>query len=345
MASGARRYQFALRRKVASEPAVDWHAKPPVGHRSGLAALPDEERRLERERSGQQLLRGRSFRTPCAKNQLTLCIHMPTPAEAKSLMPEAEALSSDMHGMEVLLLQQFVEKDYGDDLLLLTASEEPSGHLVGMIFWRYLRKAEDEHWAQVNIDWQAALGPKAGESLVSGRPLADAFTLIELLCTDETYRGHGVGKLLLGAALAYSSVKDGRTAAVLTLGHGDENRAARDLYEKVGFEEMPEEYFSTGSEAGSPASASGSLVEPRHVMVVWDIEHSLKSLTLGDLLGSKKGIVVPQLGEMGATKSEKAAQEHRHLDCSTSADLVQRLTGSHGGGPGACGAAAAAPVS
>merc|ERR1712187_577056 len=102
-------------------------------------------------------------------------------------------------------------------LLLLTATERDTGRLVGMIFWRYLRKTDNDYWQQVNIDWEVALGPSAQGALVSGQPFTDSWVLIELLCTDRKYRGHGVGKLLLVAALAYSAVKHQKTAAVLTV--------------------------------------------------------------------------------------------------------------------------------
>ena len=125
---------------------------------------------------------------------------------------DAELLPGLEHGGRVyaVLLEQFVEKDYGDDLLLLTATDERDATLVGLIFWRYLRGSDDNYWQHLRIDWEASFGPNADAELVSGKPIADAFTMIELLCTDRAYRGRGIGKLLMVAALAYSAVKDGK---------------------------------------------------------------------------------------------------------------------------------------
>ena len=44
-------------------------------------------------------------------------------------------------------------------------------------------------------------------------------------------------------ATAPTLCEDGKTAAVLTLGRGDENLAAAELYRRLGFQPMPEELF------------------------------------------------------------------------------------------------------
>eukprot|EP00928_Gymnodinium_smaydae_P079084 TRINITY_DN63100_c0_g1_i1.p1 TRINITY_DN63100_c0_g1~~TRINITY_DN63100_c0_g1_i1.p1 ORF type:complete len:220 (-),score=28.08 TRINITY_DN63100_c0_g1_i1:9-668(-) len=218
-----------------------------------------------------------------------------------------------MRDMEVLLLEQFIEKDYGDDLLLLTATDEASGRLVGLIFWRYMHGTDDQFWQHVKIDWAASIGPDASEALVSGKPISEAFTVIELLCTDRAYRGRGIGKLLLVAALAYSAVKDGKSAAVLTLGSGDDNVEARHLYEKLGFEQMPEDFFKAGH----------LMVQPKHILVLWDIKRSLKDLTIGDFDGQRKGTEVPQL----TYGSDDADGSLRRLNSHACAEVVEQLTG------------------
>eukprot|EP00434_Breviolum_minutum_P031515 symbB.v1.2.027868.t1/scaffold2894.1/size68075/5 len=212
-----------------------------------------------------------------------------------------------MGGMQELLLEQFIEKDHGDDLLLLTATE-PGGHVVGLIFWRYLHSAHDDFWHHVMVD------PSVTEDTLQIRPTLpppNAWVLIELLCTDDKFRGRGVGKLLLVAALAYSAVKDGKTAAVLILGRGDENLAAAELYRRLGFQRMPEELFC-GTEDGH------AMVDPRHVLVLWNIRQGLRSLTLQEVSGVAKGTVVPQL--------EDDNKELLRLDSGHCAEVVERLT-------------------
>mmetsp|Transcript_21881 Transcript_21881/g.62091 ORF Transcript_21881/g.62091 Transcript_21881/m.62091 type:complete len:311 (+) Transcript_21881:145-1077(+) len=292
---------------------VDWSAQPPRSHQATAKYLSREERHLEQQRGGQQLARSQSFTTSCSQDQLNLRVTLEKPETAKRLLSQAKGLSFSMHDMPSLLLEQFIEKDYGDDLLLLTATEITSGRLVGLVFWRYLRKIDDDLWEHVQLDWTAALGPRAG------RAFASSWSHIELLCTDEAYRGHGVGKLLLTAALAYSAVMDGKTASVLVLGGtgSDDNAAARELYTKMGFEEMPLELFSSSGE--------GSCVHPDHVLVIWNIKRSLRNLYLSDVDGTRKGTRVPQL-TAGPSDGE-AGDELTRLDSAVCSEIVGRLTG------------------
>ncbi|CAE7831137.1 unnamed protein product [Symbiodinium sp. CCMP2592] len=82
-----------------------------------------------------------SFHTYCAQDELQLVVALETPDQAARLRKQAAELDSGMGGMQEILLDQFVEKDYGDDLLLLTATEQPGGRLVGLIFWRFPKNA------------------------------------------------------------------------------------------------------------------------------------------------------------------------------------------------------------
>ena len=136
--------------------------------------------------------------------------------------------------------------------------------------------------------------------------------MIELLCTDRAYRGRGIGKLLMVAALAYSAVKDGKTAAVLTLGNGDDNAEAAGLYKKLGFEEMPHEMFSTDTSL---------MVQPQHVLVLWDIKRSLKTLKIRDFDGRRKGTRIPQLAPLRDDETETI----QRLNSSDCIELVDRL--------------------
>jgi len=206
-------------------------------------------------------------------------------------------------------------QDYGDDLLLLTAADERSGRLLGMIFWRYLHHMDDDVWKHVNVDWAAAGGAEGGGG-GGGKPppdFKDAWTYVELLCTDRAYRGHGIGKLLLTTALAYSTVKGGKTECVLVLGHGDQNESAKELYRRLGFEEMPGEFFSDG------AYLDDSCVKPEHVMVIWNTKQTLGSLSLEEVNGSQKGTRVPQLG----SGTDDALQR---LDTDGCLEMVKNLT-------------------
>ncbi|CAE7474984.1 unnamed protein product [Symbiodinium sp. CCMP2456] len=225
---------------------IDWHAEPPRPHHLHVPGLPEAARALEHRRPGKQLLKKGSFHTHCAQDELQLVVALETPDQAARLRKQAAELDSGMGGMQEILLDQFVEKDYGDDLLLLTATEQPGGRLVGLIFWRYLHSAHDDFWRHVLVDLGKAdhLQPLGRQ----GAPAPDAWILVELLCTDDSFRKRGIGKLLLVAALAYSSVKDGKTAAVLTLGHGEANEPAAELYRKLGFYPMPAELFLDSSE-------------------------------------------------------------------------------------------------
>ena len=87
--------------------------------------------------------------------------------------------------------------------------------MVGLIFWRYLHSAHDDFWHHVMVDpsvtddtlqiralaasgqqwefFEKHLLPSLGPTL----PPPNAWVLIELLCTDDKFRGRGVGKLLL----------------------------------------------------------------------------------------------------------------------------------------------------
>ncbi|CAJ1363490.1 unnamed protein product [Effrenium voratum] len=268
----------------------DWLAEPPRIHQAAVRQLPSPQRSVEHRRPGKQLLRQRSFHAPCAQDELQLCITLETPEEE-------------------LLLEQFIEKDYDDDLLLLTATDQ-GGNLVGMIFWRYLRSSHDEFWRHVLVDM--------GSEALALRTPPEAWVLIELLCTGDAFRGRGVGKLLLVAALAYSAVKDGKQAAVLTLGRGDANLAAAELYRKLGFQQMPDELFVEPEDG----AVGGRWVDPKHVLVLWDIRRGLRPLTMDEVSGSKKGIHVPQL-EVG----QASGADLRRLDSAQCREVVHRLTG------------------
>eukprot|EP00435_Cladocopium_sp_Y103_P041484 s468_g11.t1 len=185
------------------EESYDWLAEQPRIHHPDVQQLSPEDRAREHRRPGQHLLRKKSFSSKCSKDELEICVNLETPKEASRLQQQLSQMQSGMGGMQELLLEQFMEKDYGDDLLLLTATE-PGGAVVGLIFWRYLRSSHDEFWHHVMVD------PSADEQLAlsPARPPPDAWVLIELLCTDDQFRGRGVGKLLLVAALAYSAVKE-----------------------------------------------------------------------------------------------------------------------------------------
>ncbi|CAE7404172.1 unnamed protein product [Symbiodinium natans] len=212
---------------------IDWHGAQPRPHHRHVPGLPEAAQAVEHRRPGKQLLKKGSFHAPCAQDELQLFVALETPEQAARLRKQAAELDSGMGGMQEILLDQFIEKDYGDDLLLLTATEQPGGRLVGLIFWRYLHSAHDDFWRHVLVDLGKAedLHPIGEQS--RGAP-PDAWILVELLCTDDSFRKRGVGKLLLVAALAYSTVKDGKTAAVLTLGRGEANEPAVELYRPRG---------------------------------------------------------------------------------------------------------------
>eukprot|EP00929_Paragymnodinium_shiwhaense_P053392 TRINITY_DN26714_c0_g1_i1.p1 TRINITY_DN26714_c0_g1~~TRINITY_DN26714_c0_g1_i1.p1 ORF type:complete len:206 (+),score=24.79 TRINITY_DN26714_c0_g1_i1:157-774(+) len=181
----------------------DWLSKAPSSHHDYVRDLPSSERQREHARSGMHLMRQGSFRSACRQNQLSLTVSLETPATAQRLKAQVETLACEITGMESLLLEQFIEKDYGDDLLLLTATEETSGRLLGLIFWRYLHGVSDEYWEHLKLDWEDIVGADANSAIVGGAPISDAFVLIELVCTDRSFRGRGIGKLLLVGALAY----------------------------------------------------------------------------------------------------------------------------------------------
>merc|ERR1712193_177590 len=104
-----------------------------------------------------------------------------------------------------------------------------------------LKDKHDDFWRKANVDLDYSISP-AGLPLAKTTP-PDSWTLIELLCTDRSYRGHGVGKLLLVGALAYSAVKDRKTAAVLVVAETSEADVSKHLYTKLGFEEIPGDFF------------------------------------------------------------------------------------------------------
>eukprot|EP00933_Yihiella_yeosuensis_P018292 TRINITY_DN15065_c0_g4_i1.p1 TRINITY_DN15065_c0_g4~~TRINITY_DN15065_c0_g4_i1.p1 ORF type:complete len:388 (-),score=77.46 TRINITY_DN15065_c0_g4_i1:211-1314(-) len=344
---------------------IDWFSSPPRSHSLSFSSnLGSKEHHHEVQRSGRQLVRQKSFKAPCARDELTISVTLETPHEAKKLWSEMEKLSSSMHGMQMLLLEQFIEEDHGDDLLLLTATEVGSGRLLGFIFWRYLQRHDDSYWEHILFDWEKVSCEQrirnrrllrkelsdgrleAKLSAVSDRrysgasdadlerilptssasdsqcpatvPPPDSWLLVELLCTEEAYRGHGIGKLLLVAALAYSAVKDGKTAAVLTVGHGDDNLAAGELYRRLGFQRMPPDFFQGEQEDGQKVVRH---VDPRHVLVLWDIKRSLGKLTLEDVSGSNKGTHVLQL-ESGELHNLGTA-----LDSQGCTEFVDQITG------------------
>lgn len=58
-------------------------------------------------------------------------------------------------------------------------------------------------------------------------------------------------------------------------------------------------------------------VDPRHVLVLWDIRKGLRSLTWGEVTGAAKGTAVPQL---------QGGQQLRRLDTAHCEEVVERLT-------------------
>ena len=58
-------------------------------------------------------------------------------------------------------------------------------------------------------------------------------------------------------------------------------------------------------------------VDPRHVLVLWDIRRGLRSLTWGEVTGAAKGTAVPQL---------EGGQRLRRLDTAHCEEVVERLT-------------------
>jgi len=297
-----------------TEDGIDWFARSPYSHHPASRSLPQEDQVIERQRNGQQLLRNRRFATPCARDALTLCVRLETAESARRLVTKTQELVSGMHDLESMLLESFIDKDYDDDLLLLTATEGDDGKLLGMVFWRYLREIDDLFWDAAGVDWKKKLGSQIENACICGKPFRDAWVVIELLCIDEACRGHGIGKLLLVAALAYSAVKDGKTAAVLSLGGGggSTNQTAKALYERLGFQKMPLADLAGGRGVGD------ALAPPKFIMVAWDIKRGLKSLKLGDITGRAKGTQVPQLDQGGSKLLKR-------LDSTECADVVERL--------------------
>lgn len=292
-----------------------------MSHHRQFRQLPRTAQHLERQRSGHQLARNQRFQSACARNELSIVVTLETPETARSLRDRIGKFESGMHGLESILLDNFIEGDYGDSLLLLTASEERTGTPMGMVFWRYLESVGDEYWEHVNVQWKSAHGKEIERTLPNGKQFSGSWTLIELLCTNEAHRGHGVGKLLLVAALAYSSVVNGKTAAVLTLGSNDDNEAAHSLYDSLGFEQMPEHYFGP--------SDSEHHVDPSHVLVLWDIKRSLKSLRLADVDGSKNGSHLAQLEDC-------TDQRLQRLDSAACRNVVERLAHAPSKSEGDC---------
>eukprot|EP00913_Durusdinium_trenchii_P012190 g11449.t1 len=312
----------------------DWFAAPPRSHHSSVQQLPFIQGQLQRAAAS---VRKKSFNSPCSKDELQLCITLETPEQAARLRRQVAGMRSGMGGMQELLLEQFIEKDYGDDLLLLTATE-PGGRLVGLIFWRYLRSTDDEFWhhqcgiaigrlcekcdgkcvicdsyvrpsqlarvcdecnygsyqgrceccqcekdrdgcpkivnlgtARTDLFYERKKygfksrrgnAPDAGAGRLALRTPPDSWVLIELLCTEDAFRGRGV------AALSYSAVKANKTAAVLTLGRGDANRPAAQLYRKLGFQAMPGELFEPEETTRLKLSWSAQSAKPLHLQAL-----------------------------------------------------------------------------
>jgi len=207
-----------------------------------------------------------------------MILRLETPASAAQLIlfpcPE-------VHHLERLLLEAFVEDVYEGALQLLTCSDGVTGELVGLIFWRSIPGEEMHRWlvhpeyslasdlATLSIPDQAHGSPAShatSRELVRPQhlPNYDDWTKIELLCTDRRQRGRGIAKLLLASALAHAIVVGDKTSAILQLAGGHDNRPAERLYEKFGFQEPPLGTFGTPKE---------------NLRVVWNMTHGLRPLT------------------------------------------------------------------
>ena len=176
--------------------------------------------------------------------------------------------------LEQLLLESFIEEDV-DGLELITAKDIKTSALLGLIFWRCIPRDELEHWIDPNLtDGHGHVSAHSHrdepperssttEYAQSHELSTDSFMKIELLGSAEEVRGEGVGRLLLGMALAYAQVQEGKTSVILQVAGGETNRAASHLYEGFGFEDP----------------GPGAFCAPnRNLRVVWDIDQTLREM-------------------------------------------------------------------
>ena len=198
--------------------------------------------------------RGESVVTTVARVPERVRLKVESPASAKLLnrIPLEGVID-----LEDLLFGMFEDGD-DDALMLLSATVVASDTLVGFIFWRDVPPDEMHSWLTADHPTEA---PHHGGAV------GDAgWVKIELLGTDRSFRGHGIGKILLGAVLAYEQRERGMTHAVLQVAGGEDNIAANRLYDSFGFELPPQGYFTPQ--------------ESKNLQVVWSLpENSLRSLT------------------------------------------------------------------
>ena len=176
-------------------------------------------------------------------------------------------IAAEYSGLEDVLFDAFIEDAYDGLLHLVTLTDIDTGRLAGLIFWQALEQEEVDNWTS---DWRsihAQLHPAPIEAhrkqllpvrkypksmpvdLTSDQASSpdnirpNRWLKIDLLCTDRSFRGRGVGKVLLTSALVYSAVREGKNSAMLEVAGGEENVAATGLYSKFGFQTPPEGFM------------------------------------------------------------------------------------------------------
>eukprot|EP01062_Namystynia_karyoxenos_P080156 TRINITY_DN8593_c0_g1_i2.p1 TRINITY_DN8593_c0_g1~~TRINITY_DN8593_c0_g1_i2.p1 ORF type:complete len:423 (+),score=133.30 TRINITY_DN8593_c0_g1_i2:68-1270(+) len=237
-----------------------------------------------------QLVGGSRVALATTAQGLDLTIQLETPESARRLRPlRPERVTR----LEAMLFDTFIQQDdgYERDRFLLTATVRGTRRLAGLIFWRNIHSAEMRSWLDPEIaDLSEAAGRAAVAAAPGSAPAAAAappppfgqralvpgavtfpvvplggWVQIELVATNPSMRGQGIGKLLLALALAYAVVRSSKRSALLLVAGGGENSAAEALYRKFGFVAPPKGYVS-------PA------VESSNLRVVWDVASSLSDL-------------------------------------------------------------------
>merc|ERR1712086_488476 len=203
-----------------------------------------------------KLLLSRGSAQVVTLGEVSIHLELETPKSAARLAPIGD---STVCGLEQMLLQSFVDDVYDDQSLkLLTATDLDSGSLAALVFWRDLPSVEVTEWLR---------SPRSnGNSRqLALKGTASDWAKVELLQTAPQFRGHGLGQLLLAAALAYSVVRQNKKSAVLQIAGGASNTPVSKLYQKFGFENVGGEVFGTPNE---------------NLMVLWNIENTLQNLNL-----------------------------------------------------------------
>eukprot|EP01062_Namystynia_karyoxenos_P080157 TRINITY_DN8593_c0_g1_i3.p1 TRINITY_DN8593_c0_g1~~TRINITY_DN8593_c0_g1_i3.p1 ORF type:complete len:404 (+),score=34.42 TRINITY_DN8593_c0_g1_i3:68-1213(+) len=192
-----------------------------------------------------QLVGGSRVALATTAQGLDLTIQLETPESARRLRPlRPERVTR----LEAMLFDTFIQQDdgYERDRFLLTATVRGTRRLAGLIFWRNIHSAEMRSWLDPEIaDLSEAAGRAAVAAAPGSAPAAAAappppfgqralvpgavtfpvvplggWVQIELVATNPSMRGQGIGKLLLALALAYAVVRSSKRSALLLVAGG-----------------------------------------------------------------------------------------------------------------------------